>query len=381
MNTKTVQSTLPTPIPGVLYLAFELSQKQWKLGFTTGLGQRPRLRSLAARDVAALQAEIQQARKRFRLSENSPVLSCYEAGRDGFWLHRYLHAYGLANLVVDSASIEVNRRARRTKTDKLDAGKLLTMLIRYHLGDQGVWRVVTVPSPVVEDARQLHRELSSLKRDRTRHINRLKALLVGQGIALPVHADFLSKLPQLRLWNGQPLPVQLTARLEREFTRMELVQQHIRELEAQRRELVRTAQDPSVEQVRQLLRLRGIGFNSAWLFVMEFFSWRAFRNRREIGALAGLTPTPYQSGNRRQEQGISKAGNRFMRGLAIEIAWGWLRFQPESALSQWYQTRFGHGSSRQRRIGIVALARRLLIDLWRYLETGIPPEGAVLTPA
>jgi len=381
MSTKTVPSSLPNPIPGVLYLAFELSQKQWKLGFTTGLGQSPRLRSLAARDVAALQGEIQQARKRFALPENSPVLSCYEAGRDGFWLHRSLHAHGFANLVVDSASIEVNRRARRTKTDKLDVGNLVPMLIRYHLGDRGVWRVVTVPSLAVEDARQLHRELSSLKRDRTRHINRLKALLIGQGIALPVHPDFLSQLPQVRLWDGQPLPAQLTARLAREFARMELVQTHIRQLEVQRRTLVRTAQDPSVEQVRQLLRLRGIGFNSAWLFVMEFFSWRAFRNGREIGALAGLTPTPYQSGDSRQEQGISKAGNRHIRGLAIESAWGWLRFQPESALSQWYQTRFGHGSSRQRRIGIVALARRLLIDLWRYLETGIPPEGAVLTPA
>lgn len=359
-------------------MAYELGQNQWKLGFTTGLGQRPRVRSIQARDIGGLQQEIQLAYQRFQLPTEAPVLSCYEAGRDGFWLHRYLHSQGIVNLIVDSASIEVNRRARRTKTDRLDVNKLLTMLIRYHLGEYQVWRIVTVPGPAVEDRRHLHRELASLKKDRTRHINRIKGWLTGQGISLQVKADFLDQLAALRLWNGHELPACLKSRLVREFERMELVNQHIQQLEIQRREMVKTSSQACIQQVRDLMRLRGIGFNSAWLFVMEFFSWREFHNRREVGALAGLTPTPYQSGSTNQEQGISKAGNRHIRGLAIEIAWGWLRFQPDSELSHWYQERFGHGSSRMRRIGIVALARRLLIELWRYLETGTPPAGASL---
>jgi transposase len=378
MTTETKYRTLPTSNHQVLYLAFELSKSKWKLGFTVGLGQKPRLRTIAARDLDALQQEISKACQRFRLPENTPVLSCYEAGRDGFWLHRYLSSQGIANLIVDSASIEVNRRMKRAKTDRLDADKLLTMLMRYHLGEKKVWQVVTVPNEKAEDRRHLHRELAALKVERTRHINRIKGLLAGQGVSMPIKADFLDRLEALRLWNGNPLANGLYARLVREYKRIELINQQIRELEADRREILRTSPRADIEQVRQLKALRGIGINSAWLFVMEFFSWRAFRNRREVGALAGLTPTPHQSGGTNREQGISKAGNRYIRAIAIEIAWCWLRFQPDSQLSCWYQQRFGHGSSRVRRIGIVALARKLLIALWRYLETGIPPEGAVL---
>jgi transposase len=380
MATETVQSTLPKPITEVLYLAFELSQKQWKLGFTIGIGQPPRIRNITARDLNALHWEIRQARQRFHLPENTSVVSCYEAGRDGFWLHRYLHQQGIANLIVDSASIEVNRRMKRAKTDCLDVTKLLTMLMRYHLGERKVWRTVTVPDEECEDRRHFHRELADLKVERTRHINRIKGLLTGQGVCALIQPDFLDFLSTVRLWNGNSLSKELRSRLEREYQRIQLVNQQIDELEAYRREILRTSQQPHIQQVRQLMRLQGVGINSAWLFVMEFFSWRAFHNRREIGALAGLTSTPYQSGGTNQEQGISKAGNRHIRAMIIEIAWGWLRFQPDSQLSRWYQQRFGQGSSRLRRIGIVALARKLLIALWRYLETGIPPDGAVQQP-
>ena len=380
MATETVQSTLPKPITEVLYLAFELSQKQWKLGFTIGIGQPPRTRNITARDLNALHWEIRQARQRFHLPENTSVVSCYEAGRDGFWLHRYLQQQGIANLIVDSASIEVNRRMKRAKTDCLDVTKLLTMLMRYHLGERKVWRTVTVPDEECEDRRHFHRELADLKVERTRHINRIKGLLTGQGVCELIQPDFLDFLSTVRLWNGNSISKELRSRLEREYQRIQLVNQQIDELEAYRRETLRTSQQPHIQQVRQLMRLQGVGINSAWLFVMEFFSWRAFHNRREIGALAGLTSTPYQSGGTNQEQGISKAGNRHIRAMIIEIAWGWLRFQPDSQLSRWYQQRFGQGSSRLRRIGIVALARKLLIELWRYLETGIPPDGAVLQP-
>lgn len=380
MATETVQSTLPKPITEVLYLAFELSQKQWKLGFTIGIGQPPRIRNITARDLNALHWEIRQARQRFHLPENTSVVSCYEAGRDGFWLHRYLQQQGIANLIVDSASIEVNRRMKRAKTDCLDVTKLLTMLMRYHLGERKVWRTVTVPDEECEDRRHFHRELADLKVERTRHINRIKGLLTGQGVCGLIQPDFLDFLSTVRLWNGNSISKELRSRLEREYQRIQLVNQQIDELEAYRRETLRTSQQPHIQQVRQLMRLQGVGINSAWLFVMEFFSWRAFHNRREIGALAGLTSTPYQSGGTNQEQGISKAGNRHIRAMIIEIAWGWLHFQPDSQLSRWYQQRFGQGSSRLRRIGIVALARKLLIELWRYLETGIPPDGAVLQP-
>jgi transposase len=380
MATETVQSTLPKPITEVLYLAFELSQKQWKLGFTIGIGQPPRIRNITARDLNALHWEIRQARQRFHLPENTCVVSCYEAGRDGFWLHRYLQQQGIANLIVDSASIEVNRRMKRAKTDCLDVTKLLTMLMRYHLGERKVWRTVTVPDEECEDRRHFHRELADLKVERTRHINRIKGLLTGQGVCALIQPDFLDFLSTVRLWNGNSISKELRSRLEREYQRIQLVNQQIDELEAYRRETLRTSQQPHIQQVRQLMRLQGVGINSAWLFVMEFFSWRAFHNRREIGALAGLTSTPYQSGGTNQEQGISKAGNRHIRAMIIEIAWGWLHFQPDSQLSRWYQQRFGQGSSRLRRIGIVALARKLLIELWHYLETGIPPDGAVLQP-
>lgn len=368
---------LAPPLP-TLYLALDLGNREWTLGFTTGFGQPPRERKVAARDLAALASEVALARRRFELPADAPVCSCYEAGRDGFWLHRALTAQAVENLIVDAASIEVNRRARRAKSDRLDVRHLLAMLLRYHAGERRVWHVVNVPTVAEEDRRHLHRELVTTKRDRTRLTNRIRGLLAGQGLAPASLADLPAWLPTLRTWDGQALPAGLGARLEREWQKVEQLSAQIRALETERRHLLRTSTDPAVTQVRQLLALQALGPASAWLYVMEFFSWRRFANRREVGSLAGLTPTPYQSGDEHREQGISRAGNKLIRAMAIEIAWGWLRWQPDSALSRWYQTRFGHGSSRVRRIGIVALARKLLIELWRYLETGVLPEGAVV---
>jgi len=361
-----------------LFLAFELGNKQWKLASTIGLGQAPRLRTITAGDLAQVQEEIARAKQRFGLAKETSVASCYEAGRDGFWLHRYLINEGIDNIIVDSASLEVNRRRRKVKTDRVDAHKLLTMLVRYHNGEPKVWHIVQVPTVEQEDGRQLHRELASLKTERTQHINRIKGLLVSQGVRLNLYKDFPERVNSVKLWDGTPLPAGIKARVLREFDRIRLVNQHINLLHTLQRQSIRSAADPQSQMIRQLCTLRGIGPVSAWLFVHEFFAWRQFRNRRQIGALAGLTPTPFQSGDSYREQGIDKAGNCHIRAIAIEIAWAWLRLQPDSALSQWYQQRFGHGNSRIRRIGIVALARKLLIALWRYLETGEVPEGAVL---
>jgi transposase len=362
----------------VLYLAFELSDANWKLGFTTGTGRRPRQRTVKARDLDALQEEIQRTKKRFELPEATRVVSCYEAGRDGFWLHRYLVEQEIENLVVDSSSIQVNRRARQAKTDRMDVEKLLSQLIRYRSGERDVWSVVHVPSMEVEDSRHLHRELETLKKDSTRHINRIKSFLVGQGIRMKVKKEFLEEIEGVRKWDGSQLPESLKARLQREYRRLQLVQEQIRELERERVDAIRHSEGESIETVRNLLRLRGIGLNASWLFGMEFFSWRKFNNRKEVGSLSGLVPMPHQSGDSYRERGISKAGNRHIRAMAIEIAWGWLRYQPESELTKWYERKFGQGSKRIRKIGIVALARKLMITLWRYLETGVIPEGAVL---
>jgi transposase len=381
MAPKTTRKTNDTPVSMKLYLALELSQAEWKLGFTIGLGQAPRLRSIQARKLDSLKREIEQAKVRFGLPKEAAVLSCYEAGRDGFWLHRCLESMGVNNLVVDSASIEVNRRFRRAKTDRLDVGKLLNMLIRYHQGEPKVWSVVHVPRVEVEDQRQLHRELMALKREQTHHINRMKGLLASQGVVLEVKKDFMEELAEVKMWDGSTIGPGLCGLLEREASRLDLVREQIKALEKERKEMLKNSSDPAIEQVRRLLRLKGIGMNSAWVDVMEFFAWRAFHNRREVGALAGLTPTPYASGESTRERGISKAGNRPVRALAIEIAWSWLRNQPNSQLSRWYHKRFAKGGSRVRRIGIVALARKLLIALWRYLEQGILPQGAQLKSA
>lgn len=364
--------------PRVLYMAFELGINEWKLAFTTGLGRKPRLRVMPARDLERLEREVAAAKAWFGLDATVPVRSCYEAGRDGFWLHRYLVAHGVDNQVVDSSSIEVNRRLRRAKADTLDACQLVTMLVRYHAGERKVWSVVRVPTVAEEDRRQLHRELRTLKKEQTRVTNRIKGLLANQGIRLAKGTNVGQVLEDLRLWDGAPLPPGLQSRLRREWEHAEYLHGKILELERERRHAIAEGRGRALEQVRQLMRLQAIGPSGAWVYVHEFFGWRRFRNRKEVGAAAGLVPTPYQSGERSREQGISKAGSRHIRAVAIEMAWCWLRYQPRSQLSRWYQARFGRGGARARKVGIVALARKLLIELWRFLEDGVIPEGARL---
>jgi len=362
----------------VLYIAFELSHSKWKLGFSNG--EKMRTVTIEARDLDQLQEQIDKAKKKFGLEGQIRIVSCYEAGRDGFWLHRYLLSCGIENVVVDSASIEVNRRKRRAKTDRIDVRKLLHKLLRYHGGEQLVWSVVNVPSEEAEDGRQLHRELDVLKKERIMHRSRLKSLLIQQGIVVtnPSSRKFLIQLESFRRWDGTELQADLKSRIIREHGRLRMVEEQIYALDKEREKRVTAADDASMQQIAHLMTLVGIGMNSSWKFVMEFFAWREFKNGKQIGALSGLTPTPYDSGASQHEQGISKAGNERVRTLAVEMAWVWLRFQPQSKLSKWYTQRFAEGGKRMRRIGIVAMARRLLIDLWRYLEHGVVPEGARL---
>jgi len=377
--TRTTESTAPTVTSSShLLLAFELGERVWKLGFTTGMGQRPRIRQVAAGAVDRVLEEIARAKGRLKLPAETRVVSCYEAGRDGFWLHRWLVAQGVTNHVVDSSSIEVNRRARRAKTDRLDLAGLLNLLARYLLGDQRVWRVVRVPSVAEEDARQLHRTWESVQQDRSRLICRLQGLLVTQGLRLRIDADFLQRLETARLWNGAPVPAGLHQRILRVWAQLELADRQLEALEAAREALVPDRQTATGQYVAALPTLRGIGPIGAWVLATEIFGWRQIQNRRQLGALVGLVPAPYQSGETAHDQGITRAGNKHVRRLMVQLAWSWVRYQPESALTRWYQQRFGRGSKRMRRIGIVAVARKLLIALWRYVDRGEIPDGAIV---
>lgn len=378
MNTATTPKQTGPVLTPALCMAIESGASEWKLYFSTGLGQHPRERTVPALRLDRLVTEVERTKKHFGLSADAPVASCYEAGRDKFWLHRALRAKGIANDVVESSAIEVTRQKRRAKTDGIDGKSLLRLMWRYHNGEREALRIVQVPDAEAEDQRELHRDLVTTKRERTQLVNRIKGLLFGQGVVLQKLDNLPAHLERVRLWNGEPLGRGLKDRLVHAWKVVELLTEQIREIGAERKRLLKEGTDAATECARKLIQVRAIGENAAWLYSAEFFAWRNFQNRRQVGGLSGMTGTPYQSGGTNREQGISKAGNRWIRGIAVEIAWLWLRYQPESELSKWYQRKYGHGNARLRRIGIVALARKLLIELWRYLQTGTPPAGAVL---
>lgn len=374
-TTQTVPQVKDTAIQGELYMSFELGDKNWKL--TASDGRRsPSRYNVDAGDKEAVADCIRKIKERCNLEPQARVHCCYEAGRDGWWLHRWLIGQGIDNIVVDSSSIEVSRHARRAKTDRLDGDKLLAMLLRHHRGER-VWSVVHEPTPEDEDARRTHRELARLTRERTAHTNRIGSLLVLHNLRPHI---VVGGRDWAHWWerHREQVPPELRAEIERESARLALVRQQVKALEAARRQEVETGQHPLVAQLAQL---RAIGLKSAWVLDKELFGWRRFANRRELAGCVGLAPTPYASGDRQIEQGISKAGNKRARTLLVELAWAWLRLQPGSALTQWFNRRFAGGGKRMRRVGIVALARRLAIALWRYVQYGEIPAGASLKPA
>jgi len=371
-TTRTVLRDQLTAKPGDLYMSLELGDKHWHISIG---GER---RSVSHYIVEAGHTEevadcIAKAAARLHTAR---VHSCYEAGRDGWWLHRWLTELGVDNIVVDPASIEVNRRARRAKTDRLDADKLLAMLVRHHRGER-VWSVLREPSPGDEDARRAHRELQRLTHERIAHTNRISSLLVLHNLRPRI---VIGGRDWPVWWNAhrEQVPPTLRAELEREAVRLKVVKEQVRAIEAARARELAEGKQPLVAQ---LVRLRAVGAKGAWVLVKEVFGWRHFANRRELAGSLGLVPTPYASGDSEIEQGISKAGNRRVRALLVELAWSWSRLQPGSALTQWFNRRFAGAGKRMRRVGIVALARRLAIALWRYLQTGEIPIGARLKPA
>jgi transposase len=364
------------PQPATLFVALELSKAKWLVGLHSPMADKVSRHTIAGGDAPALLMLIGAARRRAEagLGGTVQVIACYEAGYDGFWLHRLLVAHGIANQVVDPASLLVNRRARRRKTDRIDLAGLLRTLMAWHRGEPQVCSMVRVPSPEEEDRRRRGRERERLVKERVQHLGRVKGLLMTQGVGAfqPARRGWRDRLEALRTGDGRPLPDCLKAEIARECRRLALVDEVLGELE---RERDAASDGKAPQQAALLTKLRGIGPTSAHLLAGEVFH-RDFANRRQVAAYLGLEPSPWQSGQVDQDQGISKAGNRRARRVAIELAWLWLQYQPDSGLSRWLKDRAGAARGRVRRIMLVALARKLIVALWRYLASGVVPEGA-----
>ena len=367
----------------VIYVSIELSKKSWLIGIHTPLADKIGLHKVEAGDSAGLLALIRRITKKIERTMRGPVkvLSCYEAGYDGFWLHRVLAEAGIINHVIDPASLQVNRRARRAKTDRIDALGMLRALMAFQRGEEQVFSVVQVPSVDREDARRVHRERERLIKERIQHVNRIKGLLATQGIYdyEPLRRHRRERFEALETAMGTPIPDHLRNELMRHLQRLELVLEMIRTVESQRDSVVEAepAANESCRKIQHLVGLKAIGPQFATVLVGEVLH-KQFANRRQVASYAGLAPSPFNSGSLVREQGISKAGNPRARTTMIEMAWLWLRYQPRSALSRWFHERVGTGTGRVRRITIVALARKLLIALWRFVETGLLPDGAEL---
>ena len=370
---------------GTLYVAFELSKSKWLIGTVLSGESKMSRHVVAGGDVAAVWQLISKKRAQSEKKLGRPVrvVSCYEAGFDGFWLDRWLAEQGVENRVLDPSSIEMPRRARQAKTDRLDLERLMRVLIRHDGGEPRVCSVVRPPSPEQEDARRLTRERERLVDERTAHGNRIKGLLHGQGVrdVEPRRKDFPEQLARARTGDGRALPDRLVAEIMREHVRLKLIAEQIAEVEGQMKaEREAAAPDSRAARVNQLIELKSIGEVGGEGLVNEAF-WRDFRNRRQVGGYFGLAGTPFDSGQSTREQGISKAGNGRARTLAIQLAWLWLRYQPDSALSLWFKQRVGDQKGRVKRIAIVALARKLMVALWRYLTQGLVPEDAIVRAA
>ena len=360
----------------VLLVAIEMSLKTWRLAMGVRGLSRKRIKSVEGGDYAALHKEVQEAKERLQWPEDTVIVFCYEAGRDGFFPYRRLTEMGHRVWVIDSASIEVSRQKRRAQSDGIDVEKLLELMRRKAGGEQQALRIVPVPTVEEEDQRGVPREREVLLHDRQRVLNRIESFLFGQG-----YRELPKRAVTLRSWlEAHPeLCPRLRERLLRECEVLSLLEKQLQELEqAMRRQVVEENKTEMARVAAALMGLCGIGLIGAWVLASELFGWRTFRHRREVGAALGLTPTPYSSGEEEHEQGISKAGNRRARSMLVELSWLWVRYQPESALTRWFKERFAGQGKRLRRIGIVALARRLAIALWRYVSQGVVPEGATL---
>ena len=367
-----------------VHVVFELSKSKWKLGVMITGSAKMSVFTIAGGDLAALSTRLAAAReKAARSGKRVRIVSCYEAGFDGHWLHRWLTDQGVTNYVIDASSIAVDRRARRVKTDRVDLELIMRTLLAYLRGEPRVCSMIRVPTVEEEDRKRRNRERERLLKERTAHTNRIKGLLHTQGIrdAMPLKPDFIEELDRARSADGRELSPRLKDEIVREHARLCLLSGQLAAIEAQSRAEQRAAAPGTAEaRIVQLAQLKGIGLVGGQGLVNEVF-YREFDNRRQVGSYIGLAGTPFNSGDRERDQGISKAGNHRARRLAVELAWLWIRHQPDSELSRWFRERVGDIKGRVRRIAIVAVARKLMVALWRYLHTGLVPTGAVLRPS
>jgi len=376
------QTAIQTQL-GAIFVSLELSHSTWLVtSLSPGGGEKMSKHSVRAGDLAGLRERFSALTQRAcaRTGRNCPLIAIQEAGLDGFWVHRVLAAGGIESWVVDPASIATSRRRRRAKTDKIDGEALLRALLAYKRGEPRVCAMVRVPTPWEEDRRRIGRERKTLIAERTGHLNRIKGLLYSQGIFgyEPMRRDRRARIEELRTGDGRPLPQHLKAQVTRELDRLELLFEQIKAVEAERDALIAPAAGAVPVPVAMLMGLRGIGAEFANILYSEGL-FRHFGNRRQVAAYSGLAPTPWQSGSIDREQGVSKAGNPRLRSTMIELAWLWTRHQPNSALSQWFRERAKVDA--RRKVTIVALARKLLVALWKYVTAGIAIEGAIIKTA
>ena len=395
MSTKS-PSTSATNQSATIYAAMELSSTKWLVAVQAPDREKVSRHEVPAGDSAKLVELLEGARIRVQNDTDTPVeiMSCYEAGRDGFWLHRVLQASGIHNHVMDPTSLPTDQKKKSAKTDKIDVRKILRALKLWHAGDPEACRMVQVPTPDQEDARRPGREAQRIKKEQTGHINRIKSLTALHGISTfkPLRRDWRKQLERLQTADGHPLPPRLKAEISRECDRLHYLREQLKELaredRARRREAQlsakgkqpeeKSALEQRAELIAHMKTLRGVGETGASVLADEVF-FRDFENRQELAGYVGLTPQPHSSGAKDTDQGLDKAGNALARWAMIELAWRWLYFQPDSYLSRWFHERVGNARGRLRRIKLVAMARKLLIALWRYATQGIVPEDAVTT--
>ncbi|MEJ2375109.1 MAG: IS110 family transposase [Pseudolabrys sp.] len=378
------RSETPTAIGtdiGTIFVSMELSRSTWLVtSLSPGGGEKMSKHSIPAGDIGALLVRFSEFRQKAfaRTGKTFRIIVIHEAGLDGFWIHRVLQKEGIESHVVDPASIATSRRRRRAKTDGIDGEALLRTLLAYKRGEPRVCAMVKAPTPEEEDRRRLSRERKVLTNERVLHVNRIKGLLFSQGISgfEPLRRDRRRRLDELRTGDGRLLPKHLRAQIGRELDRLELLLDQIKAVEAERDVLLAVQQIATPAPVALSLEIKGIGPEFAAILWSEGL-FRRFDNRRQVASYAGLAPTPWQSGSVDREQGMSKSGNPRLRTTLIQLAWLWLRHQPKSALTLWFEERVTRNGGRMRKTMIVALARKLLVALWKYVTAGVVIEGAV----
>jgi transposase len=370
---------------GAIFASLELSRSMWLItSLSPGGGEKMSKHSVPGGDITGLLMRLAQLREkaRGRTGKSFPIIVIQEAGLDGFWIHRVLESEGIESHIVDAASIAVSRRRRRAKTDRIDGEALVRALLAYKRGEPRVCAMVRVPTPEEEDRRRVSRERKTLTAERVEHVNRIKGLLFSQRVEYePLHRNRRQRLEELRTGDGRPLPEHLKRQIRRELDRLELLLQQVKAVEAERDAMLAAAREAGARTPATMLTdLKGIGAEFATVLWSEGL-FRNFGNRRQVAAYAGLAPTPWQSGTVDREQGVAKSGNPRLRTTMLQLAWLWLRHQPASALSRWFHERVNHNGGRFRKTMIVALARKLLVALWKYVTAGVVIEGATMRTA